>query len=75
MAKITQIPVRDSNPFFPSTTCECCENGLHHEPWCFTVNPATRYAYQIVLEPSELTELDRLILHSLGVIWGPNRGR
>ena len=75
MAKSSQVSVRDVNPFFPSTTCECCENSVNHEPWCYTVNPATRYAYQIVLDPAKLTELDRLVLHSLGVIWDVSPSR
>lgn len=75
MAKSNQTTLREGNPFFLSTVCECCENGMNHEPWCVTVNPATRYAYQIVLDPTKLTEWDRLVLHSLGVIWDASRGK
>ena len=56
-----------------STACEACEycDGIvkQHEKWCAAVNPLTDYAFAIVVDPSRLTEWDRLSLHSLGVLW------
>jgi hypothetical protein len=56
-----------------SSTCEVCahcDGAMNqHELWCPAVNPFTRYAHEIVRDPSLLTEGDRLVLHSLGVLW------
>jgi hypothetical protein len=53
--------------------CEACEvcDGIanQHEKWCAAVNPLTNYAFAIVTDASRLTERDRLVLHSLGVLW------
>ena len=59
-----------SNRYHAQAACEHCEGIIRHEPWCITLDPIVRYAYQIVLDPCQLTMSDALILHSLGVMWG-----
>lgn len=50
--------------------CEHCDGMVNlHEKWCAVVNPLTNYAFAIVTDASQLTEWDRLSLHSLGVLW------
>lgn len=34
-----------------------------------TVDPAVQYAYEVVLDTEKLSEIERLTLHALGVIW------
>jgi len=61
-----------SHRYNAQAACKYCEGVIRHEPWCITLHPTVYYAYQILADPSKLTEGDALILHSLGVIWGPN---
>jgi len=61
-----------SNRYNAQAACKYCEGVIRHEPWCVTLHPTVYYAYQILADPSKLTTGDALILHSLGVIWGPN---
>jgi len=49
--------------------CEHCGGVLRHEKWCITCDPIVQYAYGIVVDVKKLTFRDRLILHSLGVLW------
>ncbi len=58
-----------SNRYNAQAACEHCEGVVRHESWCITRDPVVYYAYQIVVEPSQLTVGDALILHSLGVTW------
>ena len=58
-----------SKLYSAQTACEHCGSAVHHEPWCMTLNTETFYAYKIVMDPTELTVGDALILHSLGAAW------
>jgi len=58
-----------SNRYDASSACEHCEGIVRHEPWCITLDPVVRYAYEVVLDPAKLTLLDKLALHALGVAW------
>lgn len=60
-----------SNRYSADAACEHCEGIIRHESWCITQDPVVYYAYQIVVDPSQLTPGDALILHSLGVTWEP----
>jgi hypothetical protein len=57
------------NRYSAEAECEHCGGIVRHEPWCITSNSVVYYAYQIVVDASALTLLDRLSLHSLGVTW------
>jgi len=60
------------NRYCADAACEHCGGLVRHESWCITLNPNVLYAYQVVAEPGQMTLHDRLILHSLGVLWdGP----
>lgn len=52
--------------------CEHCGGTAGHEKWCITCDPLVQYAYGIVLDAAKLTFRDGLILHSLGVTYGPS---
>lgn len=60
-----------SNRYNAQSACEHCGGIIRHEHWCVSVDPAVDYAYQILADPAKLTVGDTLILHSLGVTWGP----
>ena len=62
-----------SNRHNAQAACQHCGGIVRHEPWCIKVDPVVSYAYQIVADPSNLTAGDALILHSLGVVWGPKQ--
>jgi hypothetical protein len=55
----------------PQAPCDHCGGVLGHEKWCITCDPIVQYAYGIVLDAAKLTFRDVLILHSLGVTYGP----
>lgn len=65
----TSAAIFHHNCYCAETACEHCAGVVRHEPWCITVNSLVYYAYQIVVEPSQLTLFDQLSLHSLGVTW------
>jgi len=58
-----------SNRYSAEAACEHCHGVVRHESWCITLDKNVYYAYEIVLDPSKLTEGDAIILHSLGVTW------
>ncbi len=60
-----------SNRYNVQAACKHCEGIIRHEPWCIKVDPIVSYAYQIVADSNNLSVGDALILHSLGVSWGP----
>ncbi len=62
-----------SNRYSADATCEHCGGVVRHQGWCITVNPAVRYAYEVVSDSAKLTLKDQLILHALGVVWGANK--
>jgi hypothetical protein len=59
------------NRYHAQAACEHCKGVIRHERWCITYNSLVYYAYEIVTDPAKLTLGDLLILHSLGVTWGP----
>jgi len=61
-----------SNGYNAQSACEHCESITSHERWCPTLNPVVSYACRIVVSRNELTIGDAIILHSLGVQWGPS---
>lgn len=56
-------------------SCARCGGLVLCESWCESVNACTRYAYDAVLHPLNLSLGDRIILHALGVRWMPARSR
>ncbi len=62
-----------SNRYTAQSACEHCGGIIRHEPWCITADQNVYYAYEIVADPDKLTAGDAIILHSLGVTWGPNQ--
>ncbi len=75
MQKTSSTAWHYSDHYSAQAACEHCGNLLTHEDWCITRNTAVQYAYQIILEPSKLSLLDSLILHSLGVTWATRAAR
>jgi hypothetical protein len=61
-----------SNEYNAQAACEHCDGIISHERWCPTLNPVVSYACKIVVSPGALTIGDAIILHSLGVRWGPS---
>jgi hypothetical protein len=72
MSENRATAVFHSNRYTAQSSCEHCAGIIRHECWCITIDHAVYYAYEIVTDPSKLTIGDSLILHSLGVLWGPN---
>ncbi len=70
MADDTSTAWFHCNRYSEQAACEHCAGIIRHETWCITSNPVVYYAYEVVAEPSKLTLGDKLILHSLGVMWG-----
>src|SRR5258708_22560391 len=62
-----------SNRYPAQSACEHCAGIIRHERWCVMVDQTVYYVYQIVTDHTKLTIGDSLILHALGVLWGPNR--
>ena len=58
-----------SNRYCAQAACAHCGGIVRHETWCITLDPVVYYAYRVVLDPSQLTLSDSLILHALGVAW------
>lgn len=55
---------------------DACSCGVAPcEIWCESVNPCVRYANDAVAHPGHLSMADRIILHALGVEWGPGKKR
>ena len=61
-----------SNGYNAQSACKHCEGIISHERWCPTLNPLVSYAGKLVVSPDALTIGDAIILHSLGVQWGPS---
>lgn len=58
-----------TNRYAAANACEHCEGIIRHEKWCITESKRVRYAFEIIVTPSKLTEGDKLTLNALGVIW------
>ncbi|MGO8795797.1 MAG: hypothetical protein ACLQLC_13320 [Candidatus Sulfotelmatobacter sp.] len=61
------------NRYTAQSACEHCGGIVRHENWCITVDHTIYYAYEIVTDPSKLSEGDAIILHALGVAWSGNK--
>jgi len=64
-----QIESSRSIQLSAGSVCNHCAGVTSHEAWCITCNAVVRYAYGLVLDRSQLTVGDELILHALGVEW------
>jgi len=62
-----------SHQYNEKSAGEHCGGVVRHERWRITCDLAVQYAYEVVLNPEQLTLIDRLTLHALGVAWGKNR--
>lgn len=69
MAVQDQLPLSHSNKDSADLACGYCDGILGHEPWCVTQNASVQYAYQIILDPSQLSLGDDLTLHAWGAAW------
>ncbi len=74
MFGVSQPGVYHSNRYSAAEACEHCQGVIRHESWCIMQNPRVLYAYQAILDPTQLTLQDRLILHALGVAWNACAG-
>jgi hypothetical protein len=61
-----------SNRYSADKACEHCEGIVRHESWCITHCEIIRYAYQAVVDASQLSAGDHIVLHALGVRWADN---
>lgn len=73
MANNTPAAWYHSNRYNAQSACPHCKGIVRHESWCITMDATVGYAYEIVRNPARLSQGDELILHSLGVSWGPNQ--
>jgi hypothetical protein len=64
-----QLPLRHSNRYSADSACAHCDGVVHHESWCATQNANARYAFEVVLDPAQLSVGDEVNLHALGVVW------
>ena len=64
-----QLPLRYSNQYSADSACVHCDGIIRHESWCVTESASVRYAFQAVLNSSQLSLGDHLILHALGIAW------
>jgi hypothetical protein len=64
-----QLPLRHSNRYSADSACAYCDGVVHHESWCATENANAHYAFEAVLDPTQLSVGDVLKLHALGVEW------
>ena len=55
--------------------CPHCGGSVLCESWCESVNARVRYAHDAVLDPTQLSLGDRLILHALGARWTPGKNK
>ena len=65
--------LRHSNRYGSDSACVHCDGVIRHKFWCATQSANVHYAFRAVLDPSQLTLGDELILHALGVAWAAER--
>ena len=68
-----QLPLRHSNRYSADSACAYCDGVVHHESWCATQNANAYYAFEVVVNPTQLSAGDEVILHALGVVWATER--
>jgi hypothetical protein len=61
-----------SNRYSADKACEHCQGVIRHETWCITRSPVILYAFRAVIESSNLSTGDQIILHALGAKWADN---
>ena len=69
MSVENQLPLRHSNRYSADSACANCDGVVYHEAWCATQNANAHYAFEVVLDPTQLSVGDELNLHALGVVW------
>jgi hypothetical protein len=69
MPEQNDLPLRHSNQYSVDSVCMHCDGIIRHESWCATQSANVDYAFQAVLDASQLSPGDELILHALGVAW------
>jgi hypothetical protein len=69
MSVENQLPLRHSNRYSADSACPYCDRVVRHESWCATQNANAYYAFEAVLDPTQLSVGDELSLHALGVVW------
>jgi hypothetical protein len=67
------LPLRHSNQYSADSACLHCDGIIRHESWCVTQSANVYYAFRVVLDPSQLSPGDELLLHALGVVWTAER--
>ena len=75
MAVENQLPLRHSNRYSADSACAYCDGVVHHESLCATQNANAHYAFEAVLDPTQLSVGDELNLHALGVVWTTVKAR
>ena len=73
MSVENQLPLHHSNRYSADAACAYCDGVVHHESWCATQNANTYYAFEAVLDSTQLSVGDELSLHALGVVWMTER--
>ena len=73
MSVENQLPRRHSNRYSADSSCAYCEGVVRHESWCATQNANSYYAFEAVLDPTQLSVGDEVTLHALGVVWSTER--
>jgi hypothetical protein len=73
MSVENQLPLRHSNRYSADSACAYCDGLVHHESWCATQNANVYYAFEAVLDPTQLSVGDELSLRALGVVWTTER--
>ena len=73
MSVENQLPLYHTNRYTADSACARCEGVVHHESWCATQNANSYYAFEAVLDPTQLSVGDELSLHALGVVWSTEK--
>lgn len=64
------MAVYHTNKLSPAAkACAHCLGIVRHEKWCILESKRVRYAFEIIVSPTKMTEQDKLILNALGVSW------
>lgn len=72
MSTTQSTPWMYSNRYSADKSCEHCDGVIRHETWCISRSQLIRYAHHAVLDASQLSAGDHIILHALGVRWADN---
>ena len=63
------LPLCHSNRYSADSACAYCDGVVYHEAWCATQNANAYYAFEAVLDPTQLSVGDEVNLLALGVVW------